>query len=89
MWSPSLSSGMAMGRPGVSNGPHRSHIADILSSVRAGIRDRTTAYIVSENSWPLFLYEGYEASVKNLERGLMKSKLLVMVCANFIFPNES
>ncbi|KAG1896320.1 uncharacterized protein F5891DRAFT_958819 [Suillus fuscotomentosus] len=46
--------------------------------VRAGIRDRTTAYIVSENSWPLFMYEGYEASVKNLERGLMKSKLLVM-----------
>ncbi|KAG2131895.1 hypothetical protein BD769DRAFT_1666362 [Suillus cothurnatus] len=47
-------------------------------AVRAGIRDRTTAYIVSENSWPLFLYEGYEASVENLERGLMKSKLLVM-----------
>ncbi|KAG1848138.1 hypothetical protein C8R48DRAFT_615005 [Suillus tomentosus] len=46
--------------------------------IRAGIRDRTTAYIVSENSWPLFMYEGYEASVKNLERGLMKSKLLVM-----------
>ncbi|KAG1897722.1 uncharacterized protein F5891DRAFT_982453 [Suillus fuscotomentosus] len=47
--------------------------------IRAGIRDRTMAYIVSENSWPLFMYEGYEASVKNLERGLMKSKLLVMV----------
>ncbi|KAG2051668.1 hypothetical protein BDR06DRAFT_916165 [Suillus hirtellus] len=47
-------------------------------TVRAGIRDCTAAYIVSENSWPIFMYEGYEASVKNLKHGLMKSKLLVM-----------
>lgn len=46
--------------------------------VRAGIRDRTTAFIVSENSWPSFMYENYQADPKNLERGLMKSKLLVM-----------
>ncbi|KAG1890544.1 uncharacterized protein F5891DRAFT_1198119 [Suillus fuscotomentosus] len=46
--------------------------------VRAGIRDRTTAFIVSENSWPMFMYENYEADAKNLERGLFKSKLLVM-----------
>ncbi|KAG1838949.1 hypothetical protein C8R48DRAFT_679974 [Suillus tomentosus] len=47
--------------------------------VKAGICDRTTAFIVSENSWPTFMYENYEADAKNLERGLMKSKLLVML----------
>ncbi|KAG0696536.1 hypothetical protein DFH29DRAFT_879307 [Suillus ampliporus] len=46
--------------------------------IRAGIRDRTTAFIVSENSWPTFMYENYQADTKNLERGLFKSKLLVM-----------
>ncbi|KAG1898547.1 uncharacterized protein F5891DRAFT_1190619 [Suillus fuscotomentosus] len=46
--------------------------------VRAGIRDRTTAFIVSENSWPSFMYENYEADANNLERGLFKSKLLLM-----------
>ncbi|KAG0698358.1 hypothetical protein DFH29DRAFT_1002870 [Suillus ampliporus] len=46
--------------------------------IRAGIRDRTTAFIVSENSWPTFMYENYQADAKNLERGLFKSKLLVM-----------
>lgn len=58
---------------------HRLHVANILCSVRAGIRDRTTSFIVSENSWPIFMYENYEADAKNLERGLMKSKLLIMV----------
>ncbi|KAG2148559.1 hypothetical protein BD769DRAFT_1345559 [Suillus cothurnatus] len=47
-------------------------------AVRAGIRDRTAAFIVSENSWPLFMYDNYEADAENLERGLFKSKLLVM-----------
>ncbi|KIK31905.1 hypothetical protein CY34DRAFT_102531, partial [Suillus luteus UH-Slu-Lm8-n1] len=46
--------------------------------VRAGIRDRTIAFIVSENSWPSFMYENYKADAANLEHGLMKSKLLIM-----------
>ncbi|KAG0701539.1 hypothetical protein DFH29DRAFT_1000182 [Suillus ampliporus] len=46
--------------------------------IRAGIHDRTTTFIVSENSWPTFMYENYQADAKNLERGLFKSKLLVM-----------
>ncbi|KAG2096362.1 uncharacterized protein F5147DRAFT_584102 [Suillus discolor] len=46
--------------------------------IRAGIRDRTTSFIVSENSWPMFMYENYQADANNLERGLFKSKLLVM-----------
>ncbi|KAG2342377.1 hypothetical protein BDR05DRAFT_886481, partial [Suillus weaverae] len=59
-------------------------------AVRAGICDHTTAYIVSENSWPLFMYEGYEASVRNLECGLMKSKLLVMgFKAIFTLPSSA
>ncbi|KAG1900470.1 uncharacterized protein F5891DRAFT_980403 [Suillus fuscotomentosus] len=53
----------------------------------AGIRDRTTAFIVSENSWPSFMYENYEADTKNLERGLFKSKLLVM--AIFTSPSSA
>jgi hypothetical protein len=47
--------------------------------VKAGIRDRTADYIVSENSWPLFLYEKYTVNYENLEQGLFKSKILVQV----------
>jgi hypothetical protein len=70
---------MALGGSSVCDDPCHSHVADVLFSVKAGIRDRTTSFIVSENSWPTFMYENYEADAKNLERGLMKSKLLVMV----------
>ncbi|KAG1789117.1 uncharacterized protein HD556DRAFT_1447180 [Suillus plorans] len=49
-----------------------------FSSVRAGIQDRTTAFIVSKNSWPLFMYQNSVADPANLECGLMRSKLLVM-----------
>ncbi|KAG2128907.1 uncharacterized protein EDB93DRAFT_1095789, partial [Suillus bovinus] len=48
-------------------------------SVKAGIRNRTSDYIVSENSWPLFLYEGYKVNGSNLEQGLFESKILVQV----------
>ncbi|KAG2749677.1 hypothetical protein P692DRAFT_20874031 [Suillus brevipes Sb2] len=48
------------------------------NSVKAGIRDRTTEYIVSENSWPLFLYENYQINSNDLEEGFLKSKLLVL-----------
>ncbi|KAG1880607.1 hypothetical protein C8R48DRAFT_588307 [Suillus tomentosus] len=58
--------------------------------IRAGIRDRTAAFIVSENSWPLFMYQDYDADVKNLERGLMKSKLLIMAFkAIFTSPSSA
>ncbi|KAG1811111.1 uncharacterized protein BJ212DRAFT_1278052, partial [Suillus subaureus] len=52
------------------------HWEDAL--VKAGIHDHTTDFIVSENLWPLFMYENYVADTKNLEHGLMKSKLLLM-----------
>jgi hypothetical protein len=62
------------------NLPRLSPDADIkLHSVKAGIRDRRSGYIVSEHSFPLFLYEGYTADRDNLEKGLFRSKLLVQV----------
>ncbi|KAG1901244.1 uncharacterized protein F5891DRAFT_1187947 [Suillus fuscotomentosus] len=58
--------------------------------VKAGIRDRTTAFIVSENSWPLFMYQNCAADAGNLEHGLMKSKLLVMgLKALFTSPSSA
>ncbi|KAG1750614.1 uncharacterized protein EDB91DRAFT_1244192 [Suillus paluster] len=50
--------------------------------VKAGIHDRTTEYIVSENSWPLFMYENYQVNNDHLEEGFLKSKLLVLDLAS-------
>ncbi|KAG1837307.1 hypothetical protein DFJ58DRAFT_846521 [Suillus subalutaceus] len=47
-------------------------------SVKVGIHNRTSEYIVSENSWPLFVYENYQVNRNNLEEGFLKSKLLVL-----------
>jgi hypothetical protein len=47
--------------------------------VKAGIRDRTSDFIVSENSWPLFLYENYSFDSTDLEKGLFQSKILIQV----------
>ncbi|KAG2738395.1 hypothetical protein P692DRAFT_201731240 [Suillus brevipes Sb2] len=59
-------------------------------SVRAGIRDRTSDYIVSENSWPLFLYENYSFSSGDLEKGLFMSKILVQAFkAIFTSPSSA
>ncbi|KAG2158549.1 uncharacterized protein EDB93DRAFT_1245778 [Suillus bovinus] len=58
--------------------------------VKAGIRDRTVDYIVSENSWLLFLYEKYTVSYGNLEQGLFKSKILVQAFkAIFTSPSSA
>ncbi|KAG1837585.1 hypothetical protein C8R48DRAFT_622739, partial [Suillus tomentosus] len=58
--------------------------------VRAGIRDRTTDYIVSENSWPLFMYEKYKVDRDKLEEGFLKSKLLVLAFkAIFTSPSSA
>ncbi|KAG2046048.1 hypothetical protein BDR06DRAFT_862505, partial [Suillus hirtellus] len=46
--------------------------------VKAGIHDRTSEYIVLENSWPLFMYKNYRANRDNLKKGFLKSKLLVL-----------
>ncbi|KAG1734373.1 uncharacterized protein EDB91DRAFT_1084038 [Suillus paluster] len=58
--------------------------------VKAGIHDRTIAFIISENSWLSFMYENYEADAKHLERGLFKSRLLVMgLKAIFTSPSSA
>ncbi|KAG0693695.1 hypothetical protein DFH29DRAFT_816077 [Suillus ampliporus] len=63
---------------------------DDLSSVKAGIQDRMTAFIVSKNSWPLFMYQNFAADAGNLEHSLMKSKLLVMgLKALFTSPSSA
>ncbi|KAG1774952.1 hypothetical protein EV702DRAFT_1199789 [Suillus placidus] len=58
--------------------------------VKTGIRDRTLYYIVSENSWLLFLYENYLVDHGNLKKGLFKSKILVKAFkATFTSPSSA
>ncbi|KAG2140325.1 hypothetical protein BD769DRAFT_1662863 [Suillus cothurnatus] len=58
--------------------------------VKAGIRNRTLDFIVSENSWPLFLYESYVVNPNDLEQGLFKSKILVQAFkAIFTSPSSA
>ncbi|KAG2743787.1 hypothetical protein P692DRAFT_201722837 [Suillus brevipes Sb2] len=59
-------------------------------SVKAGIRDRTTEYIISENSWPSFVYENYQVNSNDLEEGFLKSRLLVLAFkAVFTSPSSA
>ncbi|KAG1748883.1 uncharacterized protein EDB91DRAFT_1244693 [Suillus paluster] len=44
---------------------------------KAGIRDRSEGYIMTDLSFPAFLYERYTANLDNLEEGLFKGKILV------------
>ncbi|KAG2139275.1 hypothetical protein DEU56DRAFT_735776 [Suillus clintonianus] len=58
--------------------------------VKAGIHDRTTDFIVSENSWPLFVYQNYTFDDSNLEQGLFMSKILVQAFkAVFTSPSSA
>ncbi|KAG1758959.1 hypothetical protein EDD22DRAFT_956352 [Suillus occidentalis] len=47
------------------------------NSTIAGIRDHADGFVVTEMSWPAFMYEKYTADQNNLEEGLFKSSLLV------------
>ncbi|KAG2737591.1 hypothetical protein P692DRAFT_201732954, partial [Suillus brevipes Sb2] len=58
--------------------------------VKAGIRDRIDGYVVTEMSWPAFLYEKYTADQENLEEGLFKSTLLLQAFkAIFTSPSSA
>ncbi|KAG1810746.1 hypothetical protein EV424DRAFT_1542864 [Suillus variegatus] len=58
--------------------------------VKAGIRERTSDYIVSENSWPLFVYDNYTFNANDLEKGLFMSKILVQAFkAIFTSPSSA
>lgn len=50
-----------------------------ITSVKAGIRNRADGYIVTDLSFPAFLYEKYTAKPDDLEEGLFKGKLLLQV----------
>ncbi|KAG1861829.1 hypothetical protein C8R48DRAFT_773919 [Suillus tomentosus] len=45
--------------------------------VRTGIRHRSDGYIVTDLSFPTFLYDKYTADPNNFEEGLFKGKLLI------------
>ncbi|KAG1777463.1 hypothetical protein EV702DRAFT_1197066 [Suillus placidus] len=58
--------------------------------IRTGIRDCADGYVVTEMSWPAFLYEKYTADQDNLEEGLFKSSLLVQAFkAIFTSPSSA
>ncbi|KAG1898392.1 uncharacterized protein F5891DRAFT_1191083 [Suillus fuscotomentosus] len=58
--------------------------------VKASIHDRTSDFIVLENSWPWFVYENYSFNVSDLEKGLFKSKILVQAFkAIFTSPSSA
>ncbi|KAG1798921.1 uncharacterized protein HD556DRAFT_1231960 [Suillus plorans] len=46
-------------------------------AVRAGIRDRSEGYVVTDLSFPTFLYDKYSANPNDLEEGLFKGKILL------------
>ncbi|KAG1761970.1 hypothetical protein EDD22DRAFT_778954 [Suillus occidentalis] len=59
-------------------------------TVRAGIRDRGEGYVVTEMSWPAFLYAKYTADMDNLEEGLFRSTLLLQAFkAIFTSPSSA
>jgi hypothetical protein len=52
----------------------------LFPRVKAGIRNRSEGFVVTDLSFPAFLYEGYTANPDDLEEGLFKGKILVQVC---------
>ncbi|KAG1776443.1 hypothetical protein EV702DRAFT_1046059 [Suillus placidus] len=58
--------------------------------VKTGIWDCVDGYIVTEMSWPTFLYEKYIADQNDLEQGLFKSALLLQAFkAIFTSPSSA
>jgi hypothetical protein len=51
----------------------------ISCSIRAKIRDGNPEYAVTAHSWPHFVYAGFEAHANDMEKGLLRSALLVKV----------
>ncbi|KAG2126956.1 hypothetical protein DEU56DRAFT_742666, partial [Suillus clintonianus] len=46
-------------------------------AVRTGIRDRSEGHVVTDLSFPTFLYDKYTANPDDLEEGLFKGKILI------------
>ncbi|KAG1841390.1 hypothetical protein C8R48DRAFT_544431, partial [Suillus tomentosus] len=59
-------------------------------ATKAGIRDRSQGYIVTELSFPTFLYERYTANLDDLEAGLFKGRILLQAFkAVFTSPSSA
>ncbi|KAG1844366.1 hypothetical protein F4604DRAFT_1937563 [Suillus subluteus] len=59
-------------------------------AVKAGIRDCTDGYIVTDLSFPAFIYEKYMAESDDLEEGLFKGKILLQAYkAVFTSPSSA
>ncbi|KAG2742716.1 hypothetical protein P692DRAFT_201681343, partial [Suillus brevipes Sb2] len=60
------------------------------SAVKAGIRNRADGYIVTDLSFPAFVYEKYTANPEDLEEGLFKGKILLQAYkAVFTSPSSA
>ncbi|KAG1725947.1 hypothetical protein EDD22DRAFT_750840, partial [Suillus occidentalis] len=58
--------------------------------VRAGIRDRSEGYVVTDLSFPTYLYDKYTANPDDLEEGFFKSKILIQgYKARFMSPSSA
>ncbi|KAG1768748.1 hypothetical protein EV702DRAFT_979254 [Suillus placidus] len=58
--------------------------------IKAGIHNRSDGYLVTDLSFPAFLYERYSANAQNLEEGLFKGKILVQAYkAVFTSPSSA
>jgi hypothetical protein len=51
----------------------------LFTRVRTGIRDRSEGCIVTDLSFPAYLYDNYTANPDDLEEGLFKGKILLQV----------
>ncbi|KAG2110494.1 hypothetical protein DEU56DRAFT_693549, partial [Suillus clintonianus] len=59
-------------------------------TVKAEIRNRTSGHIMTDLSFPTFLYKKYTANIDNLEEGLFKGKILVQAYkAVFMSPSSA
>ncbi|KAG1717393.1 uncharacterized protein EDB91DRAFT_1067968, partial [Suillus paluster] len=58
-------------------------------AVRTGIRDHSDGYIITDLSFPAFLYKKYTVNPDDLEEGLFKGKILVQVCYKAVFTSPS
>ncbi|KAG2125233.1 hypothetical protein BD769DRAFT_1358463 [Suillus cothurnatus] len=59
-------------------------------AVKAGIRDRANGFIVTDLSFPAFVYETYTANPDDLEEGLFKGKILLQAYkAVFTSPSSA
>jgi hypothetical protein len=66
--------------------PEKNH--SHITSVKAGIRDRADGYVVTDLSFPAFVYEKYTAKLDDLEDGLFKGKLLLQVWSSSLSSLE-